>query len=75
MVQVASSSKSNRSPAKTVRTAFKVGPPTTIKKPVAVSIAKAKKNKQRSQNIKKNVGTGKYFFFWAFANLMLNLIR
>ena len=50
MVQVASSSKSNRSQAKS----------TAKKKPAAVSIAKAKKTKQ--QSAKKNVRTGKYFF-------------
>jgi hypothetical protein len=60
MVKVASSSKSNRSPAKTIRTAFKIGPPTVIKKPVAVPIAKAKKDKQ--QSIKNYVGKGNFFF-------------
>jgi hypothetical protein len=50
MVQVASSSKSTRSQAKS----------TAKKKPAAVSIAKAKQTKQ--QSVKKNVRTGKYFF-------------
>jgi hypothetical protein len=52
MVQRASSSKS-----KSVHTAFKVGPPK--KKPDAVSMAKAKKTKERS----KKYGRGGIFFF------------
>jgi hypothetical protein len=58
MVQVASSSKSNHSQAKSTHTAFKVGPPG--KPPVAVSVAKAKKTKQ--QSIKKSIRSGNFFF-------------
>jgi hypothetical protein len=54
MVRGASSSKSNRSQAKS-----KASPPTK-KKPDAVSMAKAKKTKQES--IKKYVRTGKFSF-------------
>ena len=54
MVNVASSSKSNPSHSKSTRPAFKTGPP--VKKPAAVSIAKAKKTKQES--IKKHAHTG-----------------
>jgi hypothetical protein len=53
-----SSSKSTRSQGKSTKTAFKVGPP--AKKPVAVSIANAKKTKQES--IKKHARQGNYFF-------------
>jgi hypothetical protein len=54
----ASSSKSNRSQAKASRAPLKIGPPVT--KAVAVSMAKAKKDKERS--VKKRV-RGKYFFY------------
>jgi hypothetical protein len=61
MVQVASSSKSNPSQAKSTHTAFKVGPPS--KKPAAVSLAKAKKMKQQTIDLKKHVHNGIFFFF------------
>jgi len=58
MVNVASSSKSNASQTKSTRPTFKTGPP--VKKPDAVSIAKAKQMKQ--QGIKKYARKGEYFF-------------
>lgn len=64
MVQVASSSKSSHSQAKSVHTAIKIGPPG--KKTVAVSFAKAKKSKQ--QAIKKYNHTGRYFSLSAYTS-------
>ena len=52
-----SSSKSNHSQGKSTHTAFKVGPPG--RKPVAVSVAKAKDMKQ--QSMKKYTHSGKFF--------------
>ena len=54
MVQVASSSKSNHSQAKSTHKAFKVGPPGKL--PVAVSVAKAKQS-----SIKKFIHSGNFF--------------
>jgi hypothetical protein len=71
MVQAASSSKSNRSQAKSTHAAIKFGPP--AKKLAAVSIAKEKQIKQ--SGIKKGVRTGNYFFCCVVAHLMLIMNR
>lgn len=57
MVQIASSSKSNHSQAKSARPPFKTGPP--AKKLVAASSAKLKQTKR--QSIKKYAHTGNFF--------------